>query len=122
MSVEARVPGHEVLVNRDHHEDVFVAVRDAFDAAARKLEDIARLQRGDVKTHELSQRGTVARLFPDEGYGFVEPPDGRELYFSRENEVEPAFDQLAAGVHVQFIEEFAGEGRQAKRVSVGKHG
>lgn len=122
LSVEARVPGHEVLVNRDHHEDVFVAVRDAFDAAARKLEDIARLQRGDVKTHELSQRGTVARLFPDEGYGFIETPDGRELYFSRENVVEPAFDQLVAGVHVQFIEEFAGEGRQAKRVSVGKHG
>ena len=122
LSIDARVPGHEVLVNRDHHEDVYVAVRDAFDAAARKLEDIARLQRGDVKTHELPQRGTVARLFPEEGYGFIETPDGRELYFSRENVVEPAFDQLAAGVHVQFIEEFAGEGRQAKRVSVGKHG
>lgn len=122
VSIELRVPGHELVINRDHHEDVYVAVRDAFDAAGRKLEDIARLQRGDVKTHELPQRGTVARLFPDEGYGFIETADGRELYFSRDNVVEPSFDQLAAGVHVQFIEEFAGEGRQAKRVSVGKHG
>lgn len=122
VSIDLRLPGHEVVLNRDHHEDVYVAVRDAFDAAGRKLEDLARLQRGDVKTHELPQRGTVARLFPDEGYGFIETADGRELYFSRDNVVEPSFEQLAAGSRVQFIEELAGEGRQAKRVSVGKHG
>lgn len=122
VSIDLRVPGHEVVVNRDHHEDVYVSLRDAFDAAGRKLEELARLQRGDVKTHELSQRGTVARLFTDEGYGFIETPDGREFYFSRENVVDPAFDQLVAGARVQFIEELAGEGRQAKRVSVGKHG
>jgi hypothetical protein len=38
------VPGGEIVVNRDHdldhaHEDVFVAMRDAFAAAARRLED-----------------------------------------------------------------------------------
>lgn len=122
VNIDVRVPGHEVVINRDHHEDVYVSVRDAFDAAGRKLEDLARVRRGDVKTHELPQRGTVARLFGDEGYGFIETADGRELYFSRENVVEPAFDQLATGTRVQFIEELAGEGRQAKRVSVGKHG
>jgi len=37
---------------RDHAEDAMVAVRDAFDAARRKLEDHAREQRGDVKHHE----------------------------------------------------------------------
>lgn len=51
VTVDLRVPGHEIVVNRDHHEDVFVAVRDAFDAAGRKLEDLAREQRGDVKSH-----------------------------------------------------------------------
>jgi len=122
VTIDARVPGQEVLVNRDHHEDVYVAVRDAFDAAARKLEDVARLQRGEIKAHEPSQRGTVARIFADEGYGFIETADGRELYFSRDNVVVPDFDQLAAGTRVQFIEELAAEGRQAKRVSVGKHG
>lgn len=122
VRIDLRVPDHELAVNRDHHEDVYVALRDAFDAAGRKLEDLARVRRGDVKTHELPQRGTVARLFADEGYGFIETPDGREFYFSRENVVEPAFDQLVAGARVQFIEELAGEGRQAKRVSVGKHG
>jgi ribosome-associated translation inhibitor RaiA len=32
------------------HEDVYVAIRDAFDAAARQLEDHARKLRGDVKS------------------------------------------------------------------------
>jgi ribosomal subunit interface protein len=33
------------------HEDVYVAVRDAFAAMARQLQDHARRYRGDVKTH-----------------------------------------------------------------------
>jgi hypothetical protein len=30
---------------------VYVAIRDAFNAAARQLEDYVRMQRGEVKTH-----------------------------------------------------------------------
>lgn len=52
VHVDLKTPGGEVAVNRDHHEDVYVALRDAFDAARRKLEDFAREQRGDVKHHE----------------------------------------------------------------------
>jgi ribosome-associated translation inhibitor RaiA len=33
------------------HEDVYVAIRDAFNAAARRLEDQARKMRGNVKSH-----------------------------------------------------------------------
>ncbi|HYA21018.1 MAG TPA: HPF/RaiA family ribosome-associated protein [Burkholderiales bacterium] len=121
VRLDIRVPGHELAIDRDHHEDIYVAVRDAFDAAARKLEDVARVQRGDVKAHELPQHGKVARLFPEEGYGFIETGDGRELYFSRDNVLEPSFNQLEIGTAVQFIEEVASQGRQAKRITVGKH-
>ncbi len=51
VHVDLRVAGGEVAVRRDHHEDVMVALRDAFDAARRRLEDLARKQRGDVKHH-----------------------------------------------------------------------
>ena len=49
--------GKDVAVNREPgdahaHEDVLVAIRDAFDAAQRQLEDFARIERGDVKTHQ----------------------------------------------------------------------
>jgi ribosomal subunit interface protein len=122
VRIDVRVPGHrELVVDRDHDEDVYVALRDAFDAMARQLEDVTREQRGDTKVHELPQHGRVTRLFTDRGYGFIETGDGRELYFSRENVAHPGFDDLAAGTEVQFIEELAGEGRQAKRVSAGKH-
>jgi len=122
VKLDIRVPQREVVVNRDHHEDVFVALRDAFDAAARQLEDAVRVQRGDVKSHEIPRRGKVARLFAEDGCGFIVTADGRELYFSRDNVVEPPFEHLKVGDVVQFIEEAAGEGRQAKRVSVGRHG
>jgi cold shock CspA family protein len=99
---------------------VYVALRDAFDAARRKLEDYAREKRGDVKHHELTQSGKVVRIVADEGFGFIATADGRELYFSRENVVTPAFDRLAPGTEVHFIEEMAAEGPQAKRVSARK--
>jgi ribosomal subunit interface protein len=121
VSVDVRVPGKELVANRSHHEDVYVALRDAFDAAKRQLEEVARLKRGDVKVHEEALHGKVVRMDAEEGYGFIATPDGREFYFSRENVAHPSFDELAEGVEVQFIEEMAAEGPQAKRVSVGKH-
>jgi len=121
VSVDVRVPGKEIVANRHQHEDVYVALRDAFDAVKRQLEETARLQRGDVKVHEPAQHGEVLRMFREEGHGFIGTTDGRELYFSRENVVHPTFDQLEPGAQVQFIEETGAEGLQAKRVSVGKH-
>jgi len=52
VRLDIGVPGSEIVVNRDHAEDVYIALRDAFAAAKRKIEDYARKIRGDVKTHE----------------------------------------------------------------------
>jgi ribosome-associated translation inhibitor RaiA len=54
-------PGREIVVDNPHpqdhaHEDPYVAVRDAFRAAQRQLQDHARIQRGDVKTHATRSR------------------------------------------------------------------
>lgn len=121
VHVDVRVPGHgEVVATRNHDEDVHIALRDAFDAATRQLEDLVREKRGDVKAHEPTQQGTVARLLVDEGYGFIATSDGRELYFSRENVMHPPFEHLAPGMTVNFIESSNGTGQQANRVSSGK--
>ena len=47
VRIQLRVPRTELLINRegvrDHaHEDVYVAIRDAFEAAERRLEDHAQ--------------------------------------------------------------------------------
>lgn len=57
VSIEIGVPGKQLIINHsgpiDHaHEDVYVAIRDAFAAATRRLEDHVRIRRGNVKTHE----------------------------------------------------------------------
>ena len=51
LRIDLKVPGDEIAVTREHGEDIQVALRDAFDAARRQLEDYARNQRGDVKRH-----------------------------------------------------------------------
>ena len=117
VRIDLKVPGGELAVTREHDADLQVALRDAFDAARRRLEDYARGQRGDVKRHPAEFTGRVARLDATEGFGFIVTDDGREYYFSRDNVVTPSFDRLAVGTTVHFIEEVAGEGLQAKRVS-----
>ena len=57
VRINLSVPGDDINVGRtgpqNHaYEDVYVAIRDAFAAASRQLEDHVRKMRGDVKTHE----------------------------------------------------------------------
>jgi ribosome-associated translation inhibitor RaiA len=57
-----KVPKEEIVVTHDHHEDVYVAVRDAFASATRRLEDYARQLRGEVKAHSLAVGGKTGRV------------------------------------------------------------
>jgi ribosomal subunit interface protein len=120
VRLDITVPGKELVVTREPNEDVYVALRDAFDAAKRQLEDYGRRQRGEVKAHAPVLHGKVVRLMPEEGYGFVETSDGQELYFHRENLANNNFEQLEEGSEVQFLEDIGSEGFQAKRVSTGR--
>lgn len=128
VAIHLVLPEGEIAVTRDPahhhaHEDVYVAVRDAFDAAERRLQDHARRLRGAVKYHEPAAHGTVAQLFPD--YGFIRSAvDGQEIYFHRNSVVGDKFEQLASGMEVRFaLHEGEGEqGPQASTVTlVGKH-
>lgn len=121
VRIDLSVPGAELVVNRVEHEDIYVAIRDAFNAIGRKLEDYARRQRGDVKIHDVPHQGRITKIFPAQGYGFIETPDRRELYFNRNSVVEPEFEQLEIGAEVSYVEEQGKEGPQARRVSTGKH-
>ncbi|MEW5754960.1 MAG: HPF/RaiA family ribosome-associated protein [Pseudomonadota bacterium] len=52
--VRLSVPGGELVVKREPHQDLYVAIRDTFDAARRQLQSFARRQRGEVKQHSLA--------------------------------------------------------------------
>lgn len=93
VTIEVGVPGKQVIVDRNSgkdpaHEDIYVALRDAFNAARRRLDDHARKRSGRVKTHEVPPHGKIVRLNGFEGYGFIETSDGREIYFHRNSLVD----------------------------------
>lgn len=121
VRIDLTLPGHELVVNRVQDEDVYVALRDAFDNMKRQVEDIVRKRRGQEKLHPVPLHGEVVRLDTEAGIGFIRTPDGNEYYFSRDNLAATPFEHIGEGSAVQFIPEVAGEGLQAKRVSLGKH-
>jgi ribosomal subunit interface protein len=58
VSVDLKVPGREIAANstgpKDHaHEDMHVAIRDAFDAVQRRLQDHARKVQGGTKAKHV---------------------------------------------------------------------
>ena len=103
------------------HRHAQVAIRDAFDAAKRRVQDFARQQRHATKTHAEPTAGHVASLSKAEGFGVIESGE-RQIYFARASVLEDAFDDLDVGTKVTFVEEKGDKGPQASTVRVvGKH-
>jgi ribosomal subunit interface protein len=118
VRIDMTAPGGELVVKREPAEDLYVAIRDAFDAARRQLQEFARRQRGEVKTHEELPVAKVTKLFPEEGYGFLETLDGREIYFHRNSLVNGDFQNLELGTEMRYVEAQGMEGPQASTVSI----
>lgn len=54
VHVHLAVPGDELAASRTHHEDVYVAVADAFRAVRRQLLDLRALRRAHQRPSQLS--------------------------------------------------------------------
>jgi ribosomal subunit interface protein len=127
VRIDLKVPDEEIVVSREHdlhhsHADAYVAIRDAFDAARRQLEDYVRRRRQDVKTHEAPSHGFISRMERALDYGIITTNDGREIYFHRNSVLDGTFDEFTTGTEVRFDEEKGEKGPQASTVKrVGKH-
>jgi len=125
VSIGVTLPGGELTVNTEKrlnhaHEDVYVALRDAFSAMQRQIEDFGREQRAEIKTHEAPPHGVVRRMFPD--HGFIETPDRGDIFFHRNSVVDGSFDALTEGTAVRFTAVPGDKGLQASSVyPIGKH-
>ena len=119
--------GREVNIGRtppadERHADLSFAINDAFKHARRQLQDQVRRLQGQVKQHESQPIGTVKTIDPSGQFGFLEAPDGHEVYFHRNSVLDGAFDRLAVGTHVTVAEEMGEKGPQASTVELlGKH-
>jgi cold shock CspA family protein/ribosome-associated translation inhibitor RaiA len=126
VRIDLTLPGGEIVINhepsqRAAHKDVYVAIRDAFAAARRKLQDFSRRRRGVLKVHEPPPSARVAKLFSDKQFGFLETPDGREIYFHGHSVLNGGFGALKVGAEVHFVEEPGEKGPQASTVAPIKH-
>lgn len=126
VHIDMTVPGSEIVVStnprpeENEHTDIYKAVRDAFDTAERRLKTYAGKQREGRRDQARTEppRGVVAKLFPDDGYGFLEAPDGREIYFHQNSVVNEDFEDLEIGTEVHYAEEMGDKGPQASSVRV----
>jgi cold shock CspA family protein len=100
------------------HRDAVRAIHDAFGEMRRRLQDYVRRMRGLTKQHEPSIRAKVAKLLPEAGYGFLETPEGREIYFHRNSVLDGGFENLRIGSDVHFVEEPGEHGPQASTVNL----
>jgi cold shock CspA family protein len=145
VRIDLTVPGGEIVVKREptlyprqqdvqeeeftkdreierSHKHLQVAIRDAFSTVRRRLQDYARKQRLDVKTHPEQPHARVTRLFADEGYGYIETSDGREIYFHKNSVLGGDFKHINVGTSVIIVEEPGERGPQASSVKlVGGH-
>lgn len=108
VRVDLTVPGGNVVVGRepgeDHaHEDLHVAIRDAFDAARRRLQDHMRRLDGQTKQHVAPAIGRIARVFAERDYAFLTTDDGEEVYIHRNAVLAGGFDRLKVGDRVRFV-------------------
>ncbi|MFO0752083.1 MAG: HPF/RaiA family ribosome-associated protein [Thermodesulfovibrionales bacterium] len=118
IRVDMHVPGAVLMVEREPNKDLTAAMRDAFDAARRKLEDYSRQQRGDIKRRVEAPHARVSALFPEDGYGFLTTPDGGEVYFHENSVLNDDFRHLCVGAEVRFAEERGEKGPQASTVAL----
>src|SRR5579871_2401744 len=69
VRIDITVPGKELVVTRKQNKDIYIAIRDAFKAITRQLEEHSKRQKGQIKTHPDVMYGHIARLIHHDGFG-----------------------------------------------------
>ncbi|MGK7951482.1 MAG: HPF/RaiA family ribosome-associated protein [Xenococcaceae cyanobacterium] len=127
VRIDLTVPQGELVINRNPsqnqaHENLYVAIRDAFAAARRRLKSYAAVQRNETKVHEIPDHGRVISVLPEDGYGFIETSEGDEVYFHQNSLLNCTLRDLQVGSEVRFTEHMGEKGLQASSVRlIGKH-
>src|SRR3990172_8454807 len=118
MSCRIIVEAH----HKHHHKGNLYHVRIDLTVPDGELEDYSRRRQQHVKSHQTPSHGLISQLHPEEDYGMIETPDGREIYFHRNSTLNTGFEKLALGTEVRFDEEEGGRAPQESTVKViGKH-
>jgi ribosome-associated translation inhibitor RaiA/cold shock CspA family protein len=127
VRIDLSAPQGELVASRDvgvriAHEQVDVALRDAFAALKRQLQKHKEKMRVDFHIPDRLPTGVIRELFPYDEYGILETSDGREIYFHKNSLVEGSFERLKVGDELRFKEELGAKGPQASTVHFARKG
>ncbi len=107
LAVELDVPGQRLVSRREQmpreaKDGLGHLVVEVFEVLERQLEDYVQLRRGETKARaaDALQTGRIVRLFPDQGYGFVEVGGSTALHFTPRALQGLAFEELTVGMDV----------------------
>jgi cold shock CspA family protein/ribosome-associated translation inhibitor RaiA len=90
---------------------------EVFDVIESELHDFRTIRRGFVKEPGPRPHGRIVRMFPDDGYGFIETEAHREVYFHASSVHGIPFEQLQVNMAVDLDIEAGHAGLQATRVT-----
>lgn len=129
VRVEVTMPPKKDLVAdkegtvADPHVQLRPIIRKAFEAMEKQIKKETARQRGDVKSHDVTN-ALVTQLYPEQDYGIIKSPmDGQEYHFHRNAVLHDDFDRLTPGTEVRFEAAMMEEGPRATTVQViGKPG
>ncbi|WP_374307711.1 HPF/RaiA family ribosome-associated protein [Methylocella sp.] len=105
LTVEVDVPGRPMVVAKAEAKrkgEQTALVNHAFDLVERRLEQHAEFSKNTQRRLENApETGVVARMFPEQGHGFIEVRGGPDLYFARHCVMRGDFDALEVGMLVE---------------------
>lgn len=109
VKLEVRLPGTELLVNNkpgdvNAHEDVYVAIRDAFGAMERRIRKWKTARKEQPKIVDSGAvQGRVSELNADDGHGQIATTSGELVYFHRNAVVGNGFPLLGVDDPVELV-------------------
>lgn len=107
IDISIQMPGSTLHIDRqpgdDHaHTDVYVAIRDAFNAMERQLRRWRDQNKGRPESHTEPLQGRIASLDGYTDSGQISTTDGRLVYFHRNSVANNAYDNLNEGDTVEL--------------------
>ena len=123
INIHLEIPGEDIVINNQPgknmaHSDVRIAIRDAFRAAHRQLRKRVKTMRKKTKPKDNYEKAFIKSFDPNQEYGFLRVPGGREVYFHQNSLVNGSPSELKPGSRVNFIEELGEKGNHVTSMSI----
>ena len=123
IGIELNTPMGTLSIDREPgdvnaHEDIYVTIRDSFNAMERQLRKEKEQHSGRPEESVIPLQGAIERLEPEKDCGHISTTDGRLIYFHRNAVIDQSFDELETGDAVELVvdREGADEGPHASTV------